>query len=89
MKSNVRYCTESENLLKGYFLEISNDAGSNRSEQLGMYAVHHFITALLLFYSIERWNTKSCYDNEVTMKISRRRLIRIRWRMSYATFFAA
>ena len=47
-----------------------------------MCAVHHLITAFSLFFSMTEWRTRICCDNEGTVKISRRRLVRVRSTMS-------
>ena len=78
----VLYCRKTGNLIEGYFYEISDDAGSYRGEQLGMCAVHHLIAAVSRFFSIRKWRTRVCCDNEGTIKVSRRRLVRIRSSMS-------
>ena len=70
------------NMREGYVFEISEDAGSYRGEQLGMCAVHHLIAAFSLFFFISEWKTKVICDNEGTIKISRRILVRIRATMS-------
>ena len=75
------YCTKTGNILKGYFYETSEDAGSYRGEQLGMCAVHHLIAALSLFFPTMEWRTRVCCDSEGTVKMSRRRLVRIRSKM--------
>ena len=49
-----------------------------RAEQLGMCANHHLISALSRFYKVEKWSTKAGGDNEATVKVTRRRLKRIR-----------
>ena len=78
------YCTKTGNSLKGCFYEISEDAGSYRGEQLGMCAVHHLIAAFSLFFAIMKWRTKVCCDSEGTIKMSRRRLVRVRSKMGCA-----
>ena len=83
----VLYCKKTGNLLEGYFFEISDDASSYRGEQLGMCAVHHLIASLSLFFFIMKWRTRVCCDNEGTIKISRRRLVRIQSTMSCSDIF--
>ena len=77
-------CTKTGKKLEGFFFEISDDANAYRAEQLGMCAIHHLITAISLFYKILKWKTRAGCDNEGTIKISRRRLKRIRPSMKCA-----
>ena len=78
------YCTSTGNILKGCFYEISDDASSYRGEQLGMCSVHHLISAFSIFFAIYTWRTKVCCDNMGTVKVSRRRLVRVRSKMGCA-----
>ena len=80
----IVYCIKTEKSLRGCFYEVSEDAGSYRGEQLGMCAVHHLISAFSIFFSMQEWKTKVCCDNEGTIKMSRRRLVRIRSKMRCA-----
>ena len=63
---------------KVFFNEVSDDANAYRAEQLGMCGLHHLVSAVVLFSSLMEWKTKLGCDNEGTVKISRRRLKRIR-----------
>ena len=71
-------CSEYGNSMEGSFYEISDEANAYRAEQLGMCANHHLISALSQFYKIGKWKTNTGGDNEGTVKITRRRLNRIR-----------
>lgn len=77
-------CRTSGERLEGSFYEISDDANAYRAEQLGICALHHVISAVSVFYGAETWNTKVGCDNEGAIKITRRRLKRIRPNMKCA-----
>ena len=70
--------------MEGRFYEISDGANAYRAEQLGLDAIHHLLSALSVFYDVEKWDTNTGCDNEGAIKISRRRLRRIRPSMSCA-----
>ena len=67
-------CRESGERLEGSFYEISDGANAYRAEQLGLDALHHLLSALSVFYDVEKWDTNTGCDNEGAIKISRRRL---------------
>ena len=77
-------CSKTGRRLEGMFYEVSEDANAYRAEQLGICAIHHLMTALSIFYKVPRWKTRAGCDNEGTIKISRRRLRRIRPSMKCA-----
>ena len=77
-------CTKTGKRLEGLFYEVTEDANGYRAEQLGICAIHHLMTAISIFYQVKRWKTRAGCDNEGTIKISRRRLKRIRNGMSCA-----
>jgi len=77
-------CTKCGKRMEGSFYEESDSANSYRAEQLGVCAVHQLMFALSLFYSISNWETKSGCDNYGAIKISRRRLTRIKPSMKCA-----
>ena len=47
----MAYCTKTDDSMTGNFYETSEDTGSYRGEQLGLYAIHHLIAALYEFYN--------------------------------------
>ena len=69
---------------EGSFYKEYDSANAYRAEQLGTCAIHHLLTALSLFYCIDKWDTKTWCDNYRTVKVSRRRLKRIRPTMKCA-----
>ena len=71
-------CIASGENMEGSFYEISDDANAYRAEQLGMCTNHHLVSALSRFDKVEKWSTKAVGDNEGTVKLTRRRLKRIR-----------
>ena len=73
----MAYCTKTDNSTTGNFCEISEDAGSYRGEKLGLFAMHHLITALCKFYNIHDWHTTINCDNKGAIKRSKRNLRRI------------
>ncbi len=77
-------CTKCGKRMEGSFYEESDSANSYRAEQLGVCVVHQLMFALSLFYSISNWETKSSCDNYGAIKISRRRLTRIKPSMKCA-----
>ena len=77
-------CTKCGKRMEGSFYEESDSANAYRAEQLGTCAIHHLLTALSLFYCIDKWDTKTWCDNYGTVKVSRRRLKRIRSTMKCA-----
>ena len=60
----VIYCTKSKRMLKAYFHEVSKGANSYRAEQLGLCAIHNFMSALEEFYQVGTWHSKICCDNQ-------------------------
>ena len=80
----VAECRATGNRLEGSFYEITEDATAYRAEQLGLNAIHHLLCAISIFYAVDEWDTKTGCDNEEAIKISRRRLRRIRPSMSCA-----
>ena len=77
-------CSVAGKSLSGSFYEISDDANAYRAEQLGMCALHHLVSAVSLFFHGETWKTKVGGDNEGAIKITRRRLRRVRAGMKCA-----
>lgn len=77
-------CSVSGEQLEGCFYESSDDANAYRAGQLGLAAIHHILVALLIFYNIDNWRTKTGCDNEGSIKISRRRPSRVRPSMNCA-----
>ena len=71
-------CTKTGSRMEGSFYEVSDSANSYRAEQLGICAVHQLMQALSKFFDVEEWKTRSGCDNYGAVKISRRRLSRIR-----------
>ena len=70
--------------IEGLFYKESEETNAYRAEQLGICAIHHLIAALSLFYNIKNWKTRVGCDNYGTIKISQRRLKRIRPSMKCA-----
>ena len=77
-------CRATGKRLEGFFYEITDDATAYCAEQLGLDAIHHLLCAILIFYAVDEWDTKTGCDNEGAIKISRRRLRRIRPSMNCA-----
>ena len=77
-------CRATGNRLEGFFCEITDAATAYCAEQLGLDAIHHLLCAILIFYDVDECDTKTGCDNEGAIKISRRRLRRIRQSMSCA-----
>ena len=63
---------------------MSKEANAYRAEQLGLCALHNLIAAFSVFYEIDKWNIKVGCDNFGAIKVSKRRLRRIRPSMSCA-----
>ena len=80
----IVYCTKTQREMKEKFFEVSKEANAYRAEQLGLCAVHNLIAAFSVFYEIEKWNTRVGCDNFGAIKVSKRRLRRIRPGMSCA-----
>ena len=45
-------CTKTGKRLEGMFYEVTEDANGYRTEQLGICAIHHLMTAFSLFYRV-------------------------------------
>ena len=74
----IAYYTKTNNRTTGNFFKISADAGSYRSAQLGLCAIHHLVTVLYMFYNIKHWHTPVNCDNQGAIIMSKRNLRRIR-----------
>ena len=73
----MAYCTKTDNKMTGNSLEISDDAGSYRGKQLGLYMIHHLILSLCMFYNIENWHTTVNCDNQSAINMPEINLRRI------------
>ena len=80
----IIYCTRTQQEMKGRFFEVCKEANAYRAEQLGLCALHNLIAAFSVFYKIDKWNTRVGCDNYGAIKVSKRRLRRIRPGMSCA-----
>ena len=60
--------------MEGVFYEVSDDAKAYHMKQLGLDAIHHLLTALSIFYSIDHWVG---YDNEGAVKTPGEGCIRV------------
>ena len=78
----ILYCTRTHQEMKGRFYEVSKEANAYRAEQLGLCALHSLIAAFSVFYKIDKWNTRVGCDKYEAIKVSKRRLRRIRPGMS-------
>lgn len=74
----IAHCVISGKSMEGLFYEETEEANAYCAEQLGICAIYHLIAAISLFYNIKNWKTRVGCDNYGTIKISRRRLKRIR-----------
>jgi hypothetical protein len=80
----IVYCTKTQREMKGRCFEESKEANAYKAEKLRLCALHNLIAAFSMFYGIETWNTKVGCDNFGAIKVSKRRLRRIRPSMSCA-----
>ncbi len=74
----VVWCKDAQRILRCKFYEVSESASSYRAEQLGICAIHLFITALEEFYTIGPWHGTFCCDNLTALNLASWKIRRIR-----------